>query len=110
MISTKLEAKNTTLFDSYIQFYMFTNIEYIHTYYTDTDTDTEGMQHTKNGAKCNLMPYFLLWIHNKKTKIVQGSTWKGQMPLSNIHPNKGKYPQNGEEPFTCYHHVWYKPH
>ena len=27
----------------------------------------------------------------------QGTTWKGQWPLPNIHDNKGKYPQSGKE-------------
>ena len=42
----------------------------------------------------------LLWklIHEKKTKArVQGTTWKEQMPLPNIHLNKGKYTQSGKE-------------
>ena len=28
---------------------------------------------------------------------VQGTTWKEQMPLPNIHLNNGKYPQNDKE-------------
>ena len=28
----------------------------------------------------------------------QGTTWKEQMPLPNIHLNQGKYPQSGKEP------------
>ena len=27
---------------------------------------------------------------------VQGTTWKEQMPLPNIHLNNGKYPQNSK--------------
>ena len=34
----------------------------------------------------------------KKTKMrVQGTTCKEQIPLPNIHFNKGKYPQSGKE-------------
>ena len=29
--------------------------------------------------------------------IIQGITWKGQMPLPNIHLSKGKYPQSAKE-------------
>ena len=28
---------------------------------------------------------------------VQGTTWKEQIPLPNIHLNKGKYSQSGKE-------------
>ena len=34
-------------------------------------------------------------MHKKKTKTgVHGTTWKRQMPLSNIHLSKGYYPQS----------------
>ena len=37
----------------------------------------------------------------KKTKLkVQGTSWKEQMPLPNIHLNKGKWPQSGKELYT----------
>ena len=35
-----------------------------------------------------------------KTRV-QGTTWKEQMPLPNIHLCKGKYPENGKE-FNIY--------
>ena len=37
-------------------------------------------------------------IHEKKTKTkVHGTIWKEQMPLPNIHLNKGKYLRCGKE-------------
>ena len=44
------------------------------------------------------MPLIWKTIHEKKTKTrVQGTTWKEQMPLANMHLSMGKYPQSGEE-------------
>ena len=45
----------------------------------------------------------LIWklIHDKKTNTrVQGTTWKGQMTLPNIHLNKAKYLQSSNENFN----------
>ena len=43
------------------------------------------------------MPLISKRIHTKKTKIrVQGTSWKEQMPLPNVHLNKGKYLQSGK--------------
>ena len=42
----------------------------------------------------------LIWkvIHEKQTKMrFQGTNWKEQMPLPNIHLKKGIYPQSGKE-------------
>ena len=33
----------------------------------------------------------------KTKKGIQGTTWKGQMPLPNIHRNKVKYSQSGDK-------------
>ena len=49
----------------------------------------------QNSAKCNLNA-----IHLEMTKTqtrVQGTTCKEQIPLPNIHLNKGKYPQSSRE-------------
>ena len=37
-------------------------------------------------------------MKKKTKKRVEGTTWKGQMPLTNIHLNKGTYPHSGVEP------------
>ena len=52
------------------------------------------MQH-KNGVKCNLISE-----NEKNKKRFQGTTLIGQMPLPNIHLNKGKYPYSGKEPLN----------
>ena len=45
------------------------------------------------------MPYIWKWIHEKKDQNENPrTTWKGQMPLPNIHLiNNSKYPQSGKE-------------
>ena len=46
------------------------------------------------------MPLIWKLIYEKNTKMrVQGTTWKEQMALPNIHFNhsKGNYPQSGKE-------------
>ena len=56
------------------------------------------MQNENNCAKCNLNAINWKLIHEKKTKTrVQGTTWKEQMSLPNIHLSKGKYSQSSKE-------------
>ena len=51
----------------------------------------QSMQHgMQNGAKCNLNAINLeINSWKKMKKRIQGTTWKGQMLLPNIHLNKG---------------------
>ena len=84
MIATTLDAENTSLQDSCIQFYMFTGI---------SDMYTKYATYILVQNKCHKFESEFI----KKRPKRESCTWKEQMPLPNIHLNNGTYRQSGKE-------------